>query len=234
MNPAPFFIGIDPGLSGAVGALDPTGAFYDVRDLATTPLPGGGTITRRLDGAELVRLFSTIVPDDVRAIVCVENVQTWGTSPKAKRGAAGTEEPAERGMGVSQMAAMVGTKLVILAALDLYRSRFDVRLVAPQTWKRGFGLMRPKDPTKSATQIRTLTKAMARARAREEFPGAELHLSEHDNRAEALLIARYIRDVWRAEGSVFDAPVAPAQRRMSVREQWAQRIDESIPFGVAR
>lgn len=52
-----------------------------------------------------------------------------------------------------------------------------VTLVEPKAWKAYFGL------TKDKGEALTL--------ARRLFPGAELHLAKHHNRAEALLIAAY-------------------------------------------
>ncbi len=54
----------------------------------------------------------------------------------------------------------------------------ELNLVAPAVWKRHFGLDRDKENSrKLATEL---------------FPKAELHLKKHADRAEALLIARWL------------------------------------------
>lgn len=223
MNAAPYFVGVDPGMSGAVGVLDPAGALWSVRDLPTVPLPGKGQITRRLDGAELARLFGAIVPANARALIYVEDVQVWGIG---KRQGAGVDEEQGGGIGASTMAAMYGTKVVILAILDCYRSRFEVRTVPPAAWKRTLGLQRPRIQGKTASQIATLTKALARDRARALFPDDRLRLAQHHNRAEALLLAHYAREIWRGEADVFDGPTLPSHPTPKM-----VLTDADIPFG---
>src|SRR5262249_36482868 len=125
-------------------------------------------------GAELVREIRDLVPADQAAIAYVEDVQTWGTGR-------------DGGPGVSQMAAMIGTKMVILAALDLFASRIQIELVVPATWKRFFNLKRGKEEKPAAF------KAGSRERALELYPDADIRKASHDGRAEALLIAVYGR-----------------------------------------
>ena len=55
---------------------------------------------------------------------------------------------------------------------------YSLTYVTPQSWKKHFKL--------------TSDKEMCRAFATRMFPQAELHLKKHIDRAEALLIARYI------------------------------------------
>ena len=55
-----------------------------------------------------------------------------------------------------------------------------LHLVTPTTWKKHFGLGRDKEES--------------RALASRLFPGAELHLKKHADRAEALLMAHWLWD----------------------------------------
>ena len=57
---------------------------------------------------------------------------------------------------------------------------YPLHLVTPTTWKKHFGLGRDKDES--------------RALASRLFPGAELHLKKHADRAEALLMAHWLWD----------------------------------------
>lgn len=57
---------------------------------------------------------------------------------------------------------------------------YPLYLVTPTTWKKHFGLGRDKEES--------------RALATRLFPGAELHLKKHADRAEALLMARWLWD----------------------------------------
>ncbi len=57
---------------------------------------------------------------------------------------------------------------------------YPLYLVTPTTWKKHFGLGRDKEES--------------RALASRLFPGAELHLKKHADRAEALLMAHWLWD----------------------------------------
>lgn len=58
---------------------------------------------------------------------------------------------------------------------------YPLTLVTPAVWKKHFGLSRDKEES--------------RALAIRMFPTAELHLKKHSDRAEALLMARYLHEV---------------------------------------
>lgn len=226
------FIGCDPGLSGAIGVIDAAGAFVDVRDLPTVALPGAGTVTRRLDGAQLVKLFASIIPADAEAICFYEDVQVWvpGSKGRGKAGRPADDGAEKSGPGASTMAAMYGTKMVLLAILDCFRSRIQVKPVPPQTWKAYFGLKKIKDPALSRSQVATAFKAASRARAVGLFPDADLRKSKFDGRAEALLLAAYARARWLSEQTLFDSPVAPTMTAPTAKQQKNAEIDASIPW----
>jgi hypothetical protein len=164
-------LGCDPGVNGAIAAVNHNDELLDIRDLPTIELPGEGAIRRRLDGAGIVRVIRELVPADEAAIAYVEDVQAWSS-----------------GAGASSMAAMVGSKLVLFAILDLFASRIEVKPVLPNVWKAFYRLRRAKDETTSSF------KARSRAAALERYPDAPITKASHDGRAEALLIAAFGRD----------------------------------------
>lgn len=183
-------LGFDPGINGAIAAIDHNAVLIGIRDLPTIELPGDGEIRRRLNGAELVREIRELVPAADAAVAYVEDVQTWGAGRPG-------------GPAISQMAAMIGTKMVILAALDLFASRIRVELVQPATWKRMFGLKREKNETPAAFKSRSRNKAL------ELHPEADIRKAKHDGRAEALLIAEWGRNHEGFRDDLLAEPRAP-------------------------
>ena len=80
------------------------------------------------------------------------------------------------GQGVSSVFSLgdsFGTARASVAAC-----RFEMQYVTPMKWKKHFGL--------------TSDKEVCRATAIKMFPDAELHLKKHVDRAEALLMARWV------------------------------------------
>lgn len=196
-------IGADPGINGAIAAIDHNGELRGIRDLPTIELPGGGTIKRRLNGAGIVTVIRELVPANEAAIAYVEDVQAWG------------------GLAASQLAAMVGSKLVLMSILDLFASRIEIRAVLPHVWKPYFGLRRGKDETTAAF------KARSRGEALDRYPNAPIHKAQHDGRAEALLIAVYGRD---KEGFRDDLLAEPKPLHVEL----ASRDDNEALFGATR
>lgn len=60
---------------------------------------------------------------------------------------------------------------------------YELQYVTPQRWKKYYGLSADKE--------------LARARAIQLYPGAELHLHKHHGRAEAILVAKWGWEVLR-------------------------------------
>jgi hypothetical protein len=204
-------VGVDPGVSGAIAAIDHNGVLIDIRDLPTIALPGKGTVTRRLDGSKLVAIVRELVAADECAVAYVEDVHAW----------AGVG-------GASVIAAMVATKFVILAILDLFASRIRVVTVPPVVWKRSFDLKREKDPALKPHQVTARAKAASRAKAIALYPDAEIRLVSHDGRAEALLIAAYGRDREGFRDDLLAEPkAAPVLTEKQLRDA---RIDASVPW----
>ena len=154
------YIGIDPGLTGAVAVL-----YGEVREPVVYDLPvvavSGGVVQNEVSGARLITLLRSI-PAAAAGKVVVER-----TGPMPKQGV----------VSMFSMGCTRGTILTALAAVGV--APFEVW---PQQWKWHFKLI-------GAGKDRSLELA------RELFPSlaAHLHLAKHHNRAEALLLAEYLR-----------------------------------------
>lgn len=118
------FLGIDPGLTGAVAAVDSAGTCA-VEDLPTTPIPGGGLVKRRVDGLELARMLRHMVPDGHACMVVIEDVQAIG------------------GSAVQTMGSMMRSVGVIEATAEILR--LPIKRALPRTWKKFYGLGAEKD-----------------------------------------------------------------------------------------
>lgn len=81
-------------------------------------------------------------------------------------------------------------KLAGYAELVGYFIAIDFLKVKPQVWKKHFGLIFPKDMSKTEKKHKSIELA------KELFPAvADQLTASKDGRAEALLIARYMKDV---------------------------------------
>lgn len=109
------YIGIDPGLGGAVGFIGKASAV--VHDLPTLPLPGRGLVRRRIDGRALNDLIRENVPKGESVRVFVEMVRAMGGVDNAIQ----TQGSLSRTLGA------------IEAVLDILRVK--PRMVEAKTWK---------------------------------------------------------------------------------------------------
>lgn len=156
-------VGVDPGATGAVAILIEGRAF--VGDIPTIKVKksGGGNKTE-MNLPALLEAIRKLRPIPKEKIqVAVEQAQVQ------HHGHANTPMTAFR-VGVH-----FGTWVGILAALGLSYAR-----IAPQAWKRA---MKLTGQDKEASRLLTL----------ELFPGADIQLKKHVDRAEAILIAEYYR-----------------------------------------
>lgn len=81
-------------------------------------------------------------------------------------------------------------KLAGMAELAAYSLDSGMTLVKPQVWKKHFGLIFPKTMSKTEKKHKSIELA------KELFPAvADMLTASKDGRAEALLIARYLKDV---------------------------------------
>lgn len=149
-------IGIDPGLSGAIGFLH-DGKYLGVADMPIVA-KGGGSVKNEVDAAGLIKTLLDYCSEDKSTIVALERVN------------------AMPGQGVSSVFSLgdsFGSARASVAAC-----RVELVYVTPVKWKNYFKL--PSD------------KEMCRAAAIRMFPDAPLHLKKHSDRAEALLMARWL------------------------------------------
>ena len=149
-------IGIDPGLTGAIGILS-DGLYLAVEDMPCVA-KGSGSVKREVDPAGLIMLLRRHAPADASVSVVLERVN------------------AMPGQGVSSTFSLgdsFGCARSAVAAC-----RFELAYIGPAQWKKHFNLQRDKE--------------LSRALAVRMFPDAELHLKKHADRAEALLMARWL------------------------------------------
>ncbi|MFO7582931.1 hypothetical protein [Guyparkeria sp.] len=122
-------LGIDPGLTGALALIDPTGAPLIVEDLPTVQRGHGrGRVRRELDGAGLSHLLGVHAPEITLALV---------------------EQVASRpGQGVASVFSLghsLGCIHGVLSALAI-----PWEPVTPTAWKRAAGLGKDKEAARAA------------------------------------------------------------------------------------
>jgi len=149
-------IGIDPGLTGAIGVLS-NGSFVAVLDMPTVA-NGSGVVKNEVDPAGLI----TILREHASAVeftcVVLERVNAM---------------PGQGSSSIFSLGDSFGCARSSIAAC-----RFETVYVAPATWKKYFKL--------------TSDKELSRSLAVRMFPEAPINLKKHSDRAEALLMARWL------------------------------------------
>jgi len=149
-------VGIDPGLTGAVGVLN-CGEFAQVEDIPTT-LKGSGVVKNEVDPHGLYKLIRYVTRGHEGVEIALERVS------------------AMPGQGSSSVFSFGDTYGCCRSAATI--SGYPIFLVPPATWKKHFKIGREKEE--------------ARALAIRLFPDAPLNLKKYADRAEALLIARWL------------------------------------------
>jgi hypothetical protein len=170
-------VGIDPGLTGAIGWVSSITGACGVADLPTLDLANTGMVRQRIDGRALILLLRGCVPANDSVHVVCERMQTVNNQRTA----------------LQNTGSLMRTFGAIEAIIDVLGWR--VTYVQPITWKRfyridrkGLGLERVE---LSPPEV---SKAMKRASlelARRFYPSDDIRLAKHQNRAEALLMARW-------------------------------------------
>lgn len=155
-------IGIDPGLSGAIGLLK-NGKYAGVWDMPTV-VKGSGSVKSEVDPAGLIKLLLEACSEENSAIVALERVNSMP------------------GQGVSSVFSLGDS--FGCARSSVAAARLEVVYVTPARWKNHFKLTSSKD--------------MCRAAAVRMFPEAPLNLKKHSDRAEALLMARWLYETRKA------------------------------------
>ena len=149
-------IGIDPGLSGAIGVLR-DGAYVAVLDMPTVA-KGSGSVKNEVDPAGLATLLRQHAPAQEAVAVVLERVNAM---------------PGQGSSSIFSLGDSFGCARAVVAAC-----RFELTYVTPVKWKKHFAL--------------TSDKELGRALAVRLFPDAPLNLKKHADRAEALLMARWL------------------------------------------
>lgn len=164
------FVGVDPGLTGACAVIGPQG-LRGVFDLPTMPIPGVGPkalVQRKIDGRALLDLLLKFCPaGEARPTIVIEAVGTMG--------------------GANNAVQTQGSLLRSLGAIETVAEclKCKVVYVQPQTWKRTYGLIDPKQSARDR-------KAKAMEMARRCYPACtDISRAKDHNRAESILIARY-------------------------------------------
>jgi crossover junction endodeoxyribonuclease RuvC len=157
------YLGIDPGLTGAVAAINSANDSAMLFDLPTKEVIGGGMVKRRIDGLDLAHMLRTLASSTDDVLVTCELVGVMGGKNNA----------------VQTQGSLMRTFGAIEAILDAVR--FPTNYVRPQAWKKFYDL--GKDKSAGLDMARRLYPSAQDALKR---------VKDH-NRAEALLLAHYGR-----------------------------------------
>lgn len=162
-------VGIDPGISGAVGLLV-DGKFERVEDMPTM-LRGVTSQKQMVNDAELAKVLREMAPDKivVELVNAAPRVPHAAVCPVCKQ--------QKGGMGVASafnFGDSAGSVRGVIGGLGVER-----HFVVPAVWKKRAGLIGNRD------------KEASRALAINHWPMAPLGRKKDSGRAEALLIARY-------------------------------------------
>lgn len=152
-------IGIDPGLSGAIGVLR-DGVYVAVLDMPTVA-KGSGVVKNEVDPAGLATLLRQHAPAEEAVAVALERVNAM---------------PGQGSSSIFSLGDSFGCARAVVAAC-----RLELTYMTPVQWKKHFKL--------------TSDKELGRALAVRMFPEAPLNLKKHADRAEALLMARWLYEV---------------------------------------
>ena len=160
------YIGIDPGLNGAIAVLGP-GDELEIFDMPTLQIDRGGKKKRELDLPFLRSIFCSQLGMMCRLIPDYRHIFLEAAN-------------AMPGQGVSSVFSFgksYGSLLGMLAALE-----FPITTVHPAKWKRALSMAKGKDAS--------------RQRAAQLFPmnADDFRLVKYDGRAEAALIAFWGRE----------------------------------------
>lgn len=159
---------IDPGISGALAAVDHNGGARVVDMPVRARQTVGGKRRNEVDPPALMRIVRDLVPADETAIVVMEDMHAFVGG-------------GERQGSMASQASLAATKATICTVLEL-AAHPVTQLVTPKRWQAFFGIANRPDDTTKKQSLRI---------ARELYGRAFCPLEKHDGRADALLIARW-------------------------------------------
>lgn len=166
-------LGVDPGLTGAIAAVNWRGEFLDLADMPTVARATSDAVVRNeVDPralAVILRDWSARhawAPETVVAFLERVNAMPSVPGKDGKRRTLGAATGFSLGDSFGAIRGVIAARFI------------SVEYVYPQTWKRAYQLKGPD-------------KDLARATALKFYPSAPLDRKKDHGRAEALLIARY-------------------------------------------
>lgn len=163
------FIGIDPGLNGALAHINDVGNFATVQPVQTITRAKGNSFKREYNVAAMIGFLNEIENKFVHTFCTIEAVH------------------AMPGQGVTSMFSMgygFGLWVGILTSL-----RIPFQFVTPQAWKKAMLYGTGKDKEASRLKAIQLFPQVA----------DQLALKKDEGKAEALLIAEYGRRLYRGQ-----------------------------------
>jgi crossover junction endodeoxyribonuclease RuvC len=188
------FVGIDPGLTGAVAALDSETLKIHFFDTPTVTVRSGKSLKHTMDLPAAVRILEALNIYE-KLHVAIEKVFPMPSFKRTKGDAPNAEfEPAAMGVTSAFNFGMnYGQWQGLCAALKL-----PYELIHPQTWKAS--MMRDMGKEKDASRVR----------CSQLFPNtaADLGRKKDHARADALLIAEYSRRIYTSQPLPQAEPIA--------------------------
>lgn len=168
-------IGIDIGLTGAIAFVS-----HQARCVVVDmPTKLDDRENRRVDGRALLTIIRQHAPAGEPLLVGLEDVRARVSGNS--HGATNT---------MHSQGSMMRTRGAVEAVLDALG--LNACSITPQTWKAQYGLKGVGKNMNTLAKAQQAKKRAALEVARSLYPGAELHLQKHHNRAEAVLIAHYL------------------------------------------
>lgn len=162
------YIGVDPGLTGAIACLSASGVYISVLDLPTMASGAKrGAVKNRVNVAGVKQILNGWLGDNDPDLSCVyledpEPMPRFADGKRIQPGSAGVKS--------------LGLSIGLIEGLCIGMG-IRIELVKPNIWKGYSGLPRDKE--------------ICRAKAIALYPRAPLSAKAHHNRAEAILLARY-------------------------------------------
>lgn len=161
------FVGIDPGIHGAIATLTSSNFSYVV-DMPIRPSSLGGKVHNEVDPIALRDELRCLVTADEKGVVVMEHQHAFVGSGNARQGS------------MASQASLAATKAVVRTVCELVG--LPITHVSPKTWQAFYGISAKSGESTKKQSLRI---------ARGLFGGDLCPLEKHDGRADALLIARW-------------------------------------------
>lgn len=170
------FVGVDPGLTGAIGIIDQDSRCIAVIDVATK--------FRDISKTRIKKEFDVKVTADRLTDRIVNYLEyEWHGCIEMPFSIPAKPGDPNSGSNVMSMNSLFQTYGGLLAMLEMVE--IETMTIRPSDWKRGFGL--------------TKSKNLSLEIAANMWPTAGIVLKKQHNQAEALLMAEYARLTWKRQ-----------------------------------